>query len=167
MTDEIAAGGQKSLRFTDASNLPKSYWPWLAYKPRLDTGEARLRFALRLDPKARVQHEWRDDATPYVVGPCLRMSEGEIRAGDRLIARIPEATWVHFDIRCQLGDATAGTYSLALRSPAINPVHIAEVPCPGGKRFRSLNWLGFIGLADADAVFYLDDVHLEHTAPDH
>ena len=163
VTDETAAGGRKSLRFTDASNLPKSHWPWFAYRPRFDTGEVRLSFALQLDPKARVQHEWRDDATPYVVGPCLRIGDGEVRAGDRLVARIPEGNWVHFDTRCQLGDAATGTYSLTLRNPATDPVHVAELPCPGGERFRSLNWLGFIGLSDADVVFYLDDIHLGMT----
>lgn len=161
VTEETAASGHHSLKFTDAAGLEKSYWPWLAYKPDLATGDVRLTFALRVGAGAEVQHEWRNKDQPYVVGPSLRIANGELRAGDQLIAPFPVDTWVYVEIRCRLSEDATGTYSLAVGIPGKAPVRAEELPCPGGTRFQSVNWLGFMGLADADAVFYLDDIRLK------
>ncbi len=45
--------------------------------------------------------------------------------------------------------------------PGREPLRETALPCVDGDRFRTLNWLGFIGAADAAATAYLDDIRLD------
>jgi hypothetical protein len=162
VTEKTAAQGRRSLEFADAAKLPKSYWPWLAYRTAITTGRPALRFALCVGPGTDIRHEWRDNSRPYVVGPQLQITDSEVRAGNRLITRIPTDTWILFEIHCTLGSEAEGTYDITVHVPEHEPVTVNRLKCLGGNRFRTLNWLGFICAADADATAYLDDIHLEN-----
>jgi hypothetical protein len=51
-------------------------------------------------------------------------------------------------------------YDLGLRSGEQTLVDAKALPC-GSTAFRSLEWLGFVSLADTAAVFYLDNIRLD------
>jgi hypothetical protein len=91
----------------------------------------------------------------------LDIRNGELWAEDRPLAAIPEATWVRLEIHCALGESATGTYGLTLTAPGAEVIRVTDLACGGGPRFKSLNWLGFIGLADAAVAFYVDDLQLD------
>lgn len=166
VSDETAASGTHSLKFSDAAGQKNRYNPHLFYKPRLTTGTVTGRFALRVEPGAVVVHEWRDAATPLHVGPSLRIDgAGVLWAANKRLAELPQSRWLRFEIMCELGDLAKGTYALTVRLPGrVPPLRFVGLPCSPAA-FTSLRWWGFMADANATAVFFLDDVRLEPGAP--
>jgi len=76
VSDEAAASGQRSLKFTDAPGLKHDWQPHLVYAPRYHRGVARLSFDVRLEPGASFVHEWRDASQPYLIGPSIAIVGG-------------------------------------------------------------------------------------------
>ncbi len=163
VTDEAAAEGRHSLKFTDVPGLDHVFDPHMFYVPRFRAGRARLSFDLRVEPGAIVGHEWRDAASPYRVGPSLRVDAGgKLQAGGKPLADVPTGEWLRIEIVCDLGAKTPGTYDLTLTLPGQPPQTFRQLTC-GSDRFNRLEWLGFVSLANDDSVFYLDNVKLELT----
>jgi len=161
VTDEAAAEGRHSLKFTDAPGLEHVFNPHMFYTPHFTTGRATLSFDLRVDEGAIIAHEWRDAASPYRVGPSLRVdADGRLLAAGKHLADVPPGTWVHIDIVCTLGKHAAGTYDLTLSVPGKGPQAFRQLAC-GSDQFRRLEWLGFVSLAADKAVSYLDNVKLD------
>jgi len=159
ITDETAASGKRSVKFTDAPGLDYIWRPHMFYRPCYSTGTLRLKFDVRVAPGAIFWCEWRDGSTPYKVGPSFRIeADGRLTAGGRELARLPHDQWLHFEVTCPLGK-TAGTYDLAVSIPNEETRRFQKLPL-GNPRFRKLRWLGFISLADANTVFYLDNLDL-------
>ena len=160
VTDEVAATGTRSLKFTDAAGLDRAYNPHLVYSPNLSRGTARARFALRLEPGAVMFHEWRTGGHPYHAGPSVFVDEeGLLKASGKEVAKLDHGTWYRIEIECGLGARRPDTYSVAVKDLESRKVADAIVPL-GDARFRRLNWFGFVANADADAVFYMDDLEL-------
>lgn len=160
VTDEVAASGRHSLKFTDAAGLTHIFNPHLYYQPHLREGVAVASFDLRIEPGAEVAIEWRDAAQPYRVGPSLRISGGTLRAGPQPLLDLPCGAWVHCAVTCALGALATGTYDIAVRVPGGEEQRCSQLPC-GSREFNRLEWLGFVSLADAPVVFYLDNVQLQ------
>ena len=162
MSDETAATGKRSLKFSDAPGQKFSYNPHLFYQPGFTTGTLVGRFALRHETGAVVLHEWRDNASPYKVGPSLRVAaDGALYAGERRLAQLPPGRWVTLEITCALGPAAKETWDLTLTRSGAAPERFAGLPC--GPDFRALHWWGFIANSSAATVFYLDDLSLAPT----
>jgi len=161
VTDETAATGQRSLKFTDAPGLKYAWQPHLYYRPRLRKGVARLSFAVRLEEGADLIHEWRDASQPYRVGPSIRMGpDGEVTAHNKSLMKVPMGKWVHVTIEAPLGKQATASYKMTVDVPGAEPQQFSELPV-GNPNWRSLRWLGFISVADRNTVIYLDDVKLE------
>ncbi len=159
VSEDTAATGKRSLKFSDAPGQKFSYNPHLFYQPGFTTGTLVGRFALRHETGALVLHEWRDNASPYNVGPSLRVTpDGTLYAGERRLAQLPPGAWVTLEITCALGPAAKGTWDLSLSQPGHAPERFAGLPC--GPDFRALHWWGFIANSTTAAVFYLDDLSL-------
>jgi hypothetical protein len=159
VADKRDASGKRSLKFTDVAGMKHIWEPHLYYQPHFELGVVRARFKLWLGAGAIVGHEWRDNSSPYTVGPSL-----QIDGSSRLITRtqvlmtLPREQWITFELRCALGDKASGAYSLSVILPGQKPREFPALPCD--PKFRALEWFGITSMANAGAVFYLDDVDL-------
>ncbi len=161
VTDETAAGGKRSLKVTDAPGLEHIWQPHMVYKPKISKGAVRMSFDLRVEPGVKFWHEWRDASSPYKIGPAVKVEkEGRLIVGGETLAKLPQSEWVHFQIDATLGPKTPGTWTLTVTAPGQEAQTFADLPFARGE-FRKLRWLGFISLADAKTVFYLDNLRLE------
>ena len=161
VTDETAASGKYALKFTDAPGLPKSYWPWLGYKPKVSGTTARFTFDLRLEKGAAVRHEWRTAGNPYKVGPSIAFGDGAVKVGKRTLLRLPVGKWVHIEIISPVREDSSGTFKMTITAPDREPQSFQALPFVSGRQFTELRWLGFIGVADASTAFYIDNVCLD------
>ena len=158
LTDQTATSGRQSLKVTDVSGLKFAYDPHIVYQPDYHRGTAVCRFALRLEPGAVFNHEWRDQANPYRTGPLIWIENGKLRAADQEVTEIPTGEWVRFEVRAGLGRKADGTWTLTVYPPGKPPVHKTGLPC--AKVWKSLNWLGFVSQANHPTAFYLDDIEI-------
>jgi len=160
VTDETAASGKRCLKFQDAAGLERSYNPHLVYQPRMRGGYAEAGFKIRVEPGAVFYHEWRDNASPYRVGPSIWIdAAGRLTAGGKELLVLPQGQWVGIRIECGLGRNSGSSYMLEVTLPD-NSSRTFHLPL-ANKAFRRLEWFGFVSNADADTVVYLDDVKLE------
>ena len=161
VTDEAAATGKRSLKFTDAPGLEHVWNPHVFYQPHFREGRATLSFHLRVEKGAIVSHEWRDATQPYHVGPSIQIDAGgALLANGTRVATVPFGTWVRIQIACGLGKKTSGAYDLTVTLPGEAPKAFRRLAC-GSARFRSLEWLGFVSNAADKTVFYLDNIGLD------
>ncbi|MCF6283825.1 MAG: right-handed parallel beta-helix repeat-containing protein [Candidatus Hydrogenedentes bacterium] len=160
VSDATAASGVRSLKFSDAPGLKVSYNPHLIYAPNLRNGTAHGEFAIRLEPGAVFYHEWRDNRSPYQVGPSLWFRDGKLMVGGKSIADIPADTWVKISIACPLGKLAEGTYDLTVSLPGSDPLRFGNLAC-GTSTFRRLDWFGFVSNAIETVAVFIDDVKVE------
>jgi len=157
VSEEQAASGKRALKFTDAPGLKNVWDPHMFYQPFQNTGTVRVQFRLWLGPGAEPWIEWRSSGYPYAVGPSLKVdARGQLIANGQTLLKLPSQQWVTFDLLCKLGREATGTYDLTVTLPGAQPQPFPGVPCD--PKFRQLAWLGFISLANAESVFYVDDV---------
>ena len=160
VTDESAAGGTRSLKFTDAPGLDHAYNPHLVYAPHFRSGTAVSGCALRIEPGTVFYHEWRDNRNPYRAGPGLWINAGgELSAGGKVLATVPFNQWFRLRIECPLGQHANGAYSLTLTLAGQVPQRFDALPC-GDPAFRRLDWFGFVSNATESTALYLDDLTL-------
>jgi len=161
VSDAIAAGGRRSLKFTDAPGLTHSWQPHLYYHPRFNKGIVRLSYDLRLEPGAIFVHEWRDAASPYLVGPSITVdTSGQLSASSKSLMSVPIGSWIHFEFVAGLGKQATGTYDLTV-TPQGQAGRKFEGLSVGKRGWNRLAWLGFISLANNKTVMYLDNLKLE------
>jgi hypothetical protein len=159
VTDEMAAAGKRSLRFTDAPGLDQTWNPHIFYSPNQNEGLATCSFDLRLEPGADVWHEWRDNASPYRVGPSLGINAaGKLKAANQELIVIPRSQWVHFEIVSGLGKKAEGTWSLTVTVAGQAPRRFEKLPC--NPKWNRLQWMSFVSNATERTVFYLDNLRL-------
>jgi len=159
VTDEAAAAGKHSLKFTDATALEHVFNPHMFYTPRFRQGLAVLQFDVRMETGAVLGHEWRDSARPYRVGPSLRIDSGKLSVAGKPLTDIPTGTWVHVEISCGLGQQASGTWDLVVTLPDQPPQAFRSLAC-GDPKFNRLEWLGLVSLAADKTVMYADNVAL-------
>ena len=161
ITDETAASGKHSLKITDAPGLEHVWEPHLIYSPAINTGPARFRFALRVEPGAIFWTEWRDHSSPYKVGPSVHVEkDGRVVVGADTLLTLPHGQWVRFQIDATLGRKTDGKWTLTVTLPGKAAQTFKDLPF-GKADFRKLRWIGVMSMAAEKAVTYLDDLALE------
>ncbi|HEX8235792.1 MAG TPA: right-handed parallel beta-helix repeat-containing protein [Abditibacteriaceae bacterium] len=157
VTEETAASGKRSLKFTDAAGQQHAFNPHVWYSPGFKSGRVAASFDLRLEPGAVMYHEWRDNASPYHAGPSLRvLGDGSLLAAGRTLTKLPHGQWVHFEIDYELGGST--TYNLRIRVPGQQEQSFNNLIAASS--LKSLHWFGFVADANEAAVFYLDNVQI-------
>jgi len=161
VSDEEAAGGKHSLKFTDAPGQEYSWQPHMRYAPRISKGTVRLSFDVLLREGAVLTEEWRDwRPNPYQVGPSLTFRAGdELTASGKPIATAPVGKWMHVEILCPIGRKAAGKYDVTVTVAGGEPVQVRGIEMPAGP-LPQLNWLGFISDADTATALYVDNVKL-------
>jgi hypothetical protein len=159
VTDELAAQGRQSLKFTDAPGQKYSFNPHLWYSPHLVAGKVRGSFDVRIEPGAIGHFEWRDySGGGYRIGPSLRIEgDGKLLSGSRLLGKVPLSRWLRIEVACGLGDTANGKWTLRY-GPSSGELTQIELTCD--PQFRKLDWVGFIADATMAAVFYVDNVKI-------
>lgn len=162
VTNETALSGRQSLKFTDAPGQRARYNPHLHYRPNSTEGTLAGSFAVRVEPGAVLYHEWRDNNSPYRVGPSLRIeADGALTTNGKTLMTLPHGNWVRFEIVCALGEKATGRYEMTVRLPGrVPPRRFNNLACGSGVQFTSVHWWGFVSDADTATAFYLDDVRL-------
>jgi len=156
VTDEAAASGKQSLRFTDAAGLEQTYAPYVTYPLEVESGVLHAGFDLRPEPGAVFAYEWRDDPYQYHLGPRLQVdAQGWLSANGKRLVQLEHGRWVRIDLQCGLGPQATGTYDLTLRLPGAEPQVHRQLAC--APEFESLACIVLMSLADAPTVFYLDN----------
>jgi len=162
VTEETAAGGARSLKIRDAAGLRHIFNPHLVYLPTYTRGVARMSFDLRLEAGVDMFHEWRSwEAQPYRVGPTFGIREGKLFLGGKEAMRLPVGRWFRVEIVAKVGQDADGVWELAVTVPGAAPRRFEALP-NGSPAFANLTWVGWSSMADAETVFYLDNVKLRN-----
>jgi len=157
VTDQTAASGKRSLRFTDAAGLKQVYAPYITYPLEVESGVLRAGFDLRLEPGAIFVYGWRDDPYTYNLGPRLSIdAQGWLSANGQRLIQLPRSQWLRIDLQCGLGPQATGTYDLTLRLPDAEPQVHRQLSCSA--KFKNLACVVVMSLANGPSVFHLDNV---------
>jgi len=163
VSDEQAAGGKHSLKFVDGPGQKHPFNPHVFFRTRFREGALRGRFALWIDENTTFLYQWRDYGPgKYHRGPTVQVRPGgKIVLGNRPLLSIPFRTWVRFEVTCALGDAAAAHgWTLKVTIPG-NDAPTVFHNLPTEKRFRALDWVGFVASGALDTRFYVDDIAIE------
>ncbi|MBI5691443.1 MAG: right-handed parallel beta-helix repeat-containing protein [Verrucomicrobia bacterium] len=161
ITAEVAASGRQSLRVVDAAGLERDYHPHFVYKPSLLAGRVRVAMDLRVENGAQPWFECRDAASPYRVGPSVRVDgQGRLLAGKRVLLTVPTGAWVRIEATFQAGRGGPGTYDLIVGLPGGETRRFDALPF-GHREFQRLQWFGFMSMAKAAATYYVDNLAIE------
>lgn len=161
VTDEAAASGKHSLKFTDAAGQQYSFNPHMVFSPNFQKGVMAGSFDLRVEAGAFAVVEWRDAANPYHVGPSIYVEpDGRVLSQGKELGRVEHGQWFHYEVACGLGDQANGTWSLRFGPLGNQEIQrFDNLPC--SPEFQELRWLGFVSNAVEAAVFYVDNILLK------
>jgi len=164
VTDETAATGRHCVKITDAPGLKQIWQPHLFARMNCHEGRVRNTFALRLEPGANVNFEWRDwSKAEYQTGPQFRLNKGTLRIGAKELMDVPYHQWMLFEVSAGLGAADTGKWDLKVTTPHQPAREFKELSF-GSPQFKTLTWIGFSSNANEKTVFYLDDFEVDATA---
>jgi hypothetical protein len=108
-------------------------------------------------------HEWRDDASPYRVGPSFWIRNGKLSVGGKELLGLPSGQWIHFEVAAKVGEKSDPTWSLAVTVSG-QPAQLFNELGNGSADWQQLDWLGFVSQADAKTAFHLDNLELTNRA---
>jgi len=163
ISEDSAASGKRSLKVSDVAGLQHAFNPHFYFRPGHTRGTTRCAFDVRVEPGAFFFHEWRDDASPYRVGPSLTIHGGKLRASGKELLEIPASTWAKIEIRAGLGPDSTGTWTLTVTLPGQAPKVFSDL-LNRSPDWKKIDWLGFCSQAQDATAFYLDNLEL---APGH
>ena len=160
VTDQVAASGKKSLRITDAPGLQFDYNPHFFYTPNHTEGVSKSSFDIRVEDGVIMYHEWRDNSTPYRVGPSFWIRGGQLTVADKPLVAMPPGEWVHIEVAAGLGAKSTGTWELAVKLPGEALQRFSDLKCD--PKWKSLTWCGFSSCANAKVIYYVDNLELSN-----
>jgi len=162
VTDETAALGNHSLKFTDADGLRYPYNPHLVYSPNHESGTTHCAFDMRIEAGVEINYEWRDwRATRYSVGPSLWIKGNQLQVEGKTIMELPVGQWVHFAIAADLGKDNSGLWTLVVTLPGQAPKMFSRLKNEN-PTFEQITWLGFVSNATTKTVFYIDNLQIDN-----
>lgn len=163
VSEDVAAGGRRSLKLTDAPGLQHRFNPHFYYLPRHEEGVVRCSFDLRVEPGVEFFHEWRDAAAPYRSGPSVWVAGGQLSVQGQALIAIPPGQWVHLEIAAALGSQATGTWELTVSIPGQPPRRFPGLA--SNPEWKRLEWLGFVSNGEGKTALYLDNVALTKATP--
>ncbi|MBE0540045.1 MAG: right-handed parallel beta-helix repeat-containing protein, partial [Verrucomicrobia bacterium] len=166
VTEETAAAGKRSVKITDAPDLPQTWLPLLVYSTEYAKGVVSNSFDLRVEKASVIAYEWRGGGG---TGPRFNIREARLRLIGGTTMELPENQWVRFEIASGVGPDSTGTWSLTVTVPG-QPPRVFKNLANANPAFKTLTWAGFISDANAVTSYYLDNFTLNArpagTAPD-
>ncbi|MCC6444793.1 MAG: right-handed parallel beta-helix repeat-containing protein [Armatimonadetes bacterium] len=156
VSDDTAASGKHSLKFTDAKAEANDWIPCITYMLDWGSGTVEAGFDLRWEPGAVFVYEWRDHPHTYHNGPYLQVdASGQLSANAKPLLKLPSVQWVRFDISYTIGKGRHA-YDLTVKLPGKAPQRFKNLPC--SPEFDWLNCAVIASMADDPSVFYIDNL---------
>ena len=157
-----AGGSSRYLKLQDAPDLDQFYNPHFYYVPGYSNGVTRLSFDFRVEETSVWFMDWRDNSSPYRVGPKLSGVGGKLVVPGGGEIEVPVGEWIHVQMTAGLGDDFTGTWELVVTVPDKEPIRFEKLKQPG-KGIRRLDWLGFCSTAKDVTTLGLDNIELTNS----
>ena len=159
VTDQNAAGGRHSLRFTDGPGQKASYTPHIYYRRTYREGTLVGSFDVFVDAQAEVSYQWRQYGKDYTTGPQILIEPGgHVTHDGKQLMTIPIGQWIRFELRWKLGDAVDGRFDLTVTPAKATPQHFNALPCDSN--FQRFDWVGFVSRSKNASVHYIDNIQI-------
>ena len=159
---DASAPGSRCLQFNDSPTFANRFEPYMFTRLNHMRGTSVASFAVRIDDKAEFIHEWRDEASPYLIGPSLRITPQGVEVAGKVLAPARPGSWLQLRITAQVG--AASTWQLQV-TDAEGKVYTATALPPKSPGWRSLQWLGFISNAAVISATCLANVDIRNDGP--
>ncbi|MGE5531842.1 MAG: hypothetical protein ACM3VW_06995, partial [Bacteroidota bacterium] len=153
VTDQAAAAGLRSLKFTDTES--GSFFPFMhrSVTP-FQQGRARLDFDLRVDGAdclMEIRHEGKG------AGPAVRFAaDGKLSASGKDLGTFPLSQWLHAQVDFAIGTEKP-SYTLTLTQPGQAPSILKDLPY-ATDWFFLCDSVYFVGSGEKPGTFSLDNV---------
>lgn len=173
VSEEVAATGKKSLKFTKIAGLKYGFQPHVcSTSNRYASG--KIRFACDVLNSAEHPAEchlglrdYTKKGREYLDGPTLTVqADGAVVASGKTLASVPLGKWLHMEIQLDLGSggaAASKTFRLTLAVAGANEQVFDALPY-ANREFSQLTWFGFSSVGKPGSVFYVDNIHLDQSA---
>jgi hypothetical protein len=137
--------------------LAKSYNPHFNYDVNFAEGTIANTFALRIEPDAYLDFEWRDwSGGDYITGPHFGVRNRKLTGPNETSMDLPANQWVKIEIIAGIGNNFTGKWDLKVTVPGQTPRNFKGLPF-AKPNFKKLTWIGFTSSATIKTAFYLDD----------
>ncbi|NQT51653.1 chitobiase/beta-hexosaminidase C-terminal domain-containing protein, partial [bacterium] len=159
-SDEQAATGTRSLKFTDGPGQQYPFNPHVYYRCRFDEGQMVGRFAIRLDAAAQFRYQWRHYEGGYHEGPTVFIAPGgKVQHDGKTLVTVPVGQWVRFEVSCGVGDDATGKYAMKVWRPGAKAPKVFD-GLAHSPEFTRLDWVGFVPNDQRECVVYVDDIEV-------
>lgn len=159
VTDERAYSGKHSLMLQGSSRVEFPYDPHFFYVTNYRDGHTTVRFHLYIEPNYCLTTEWRDDDSPYHVGPSISIRDGKLWVAGRNVATLPYDTWVSLTMSAEEGLKSPRVWHLELQQDDTPPLRWTF--SEADRRWHKLDWIGFFSACRSDSKAFLDDITVE------
>ena len=156
VTDQMAAGGERCLKVTDAPGLSNRFNPHFYYEPDAREGIVHCSFDLRLGEGVEMIHTWRGKTG---TGPRFLIQNGSLQVAGSKLLDVPGDRWMRIDVVTGLGSVSTTTWELTVTPRGGEAQHFADLRY-ADPNYQTLGYLGFISNASDKSVFYLDNIEL-------
>jgi hypothetical protein len=161
VTDQQAAGGERSLKFVDGPGQQHGYTPHVYYECRFREGRMVGAFDLCVDEAMSFSYQWRHYEDGYRQGPSVSVLPGGIVSHNgRELLKIPTGQWVRFEVGCMLGEQPTGQFRLRVGLPG-EPAPRTFPALSHDADFQRLDWVGFVAKADRKATCFVDNIQVQ------
>jgi hypothetical protein len=154
-SDSTAPGG-RCLRLNEDPSRPNAYDPYVVALLKHEQGTTVGEFSLKIDANTNFVHEWRDNNSPYKVGPSIIVTRSGIWAGGKVVAPVTVGQWVTIKITASLA-GTGTTWSMDVRSASGTTTAVRNLPF-GTAGWGKLHWLGFVSYAKVSSSLCLANI---------
>jgi hypothetical protein len=167
VSDKIAAGGKRSLRFASAPGVAEQ--PAIYYEVNYAAGVAVFSADFRIDghEPASFSIDPRQHATTrlgalmkdFVSGPQLTVdANGDLRSGKEVLTPLPLDQWFTIRLRMELGAKAPKQSDLTVTVRGGAPQHFKAAYL--SSEFTHLDRVAIADLAPAKSVFYMDNLSI-------
>lgn len=165
VSDDTAASGKHSLKFTDGDPARFIHEPEVMYHVKLDEGIVVCAFDVRLEPGAILRCDLRGRKNVMAIGAMLVFTaDGRLEVNNKALTDVPRGQWFHVAVTVGVGDAADGTLDLAVTLPDGAQRLFDDIPYLSGD-FDALVKVSFLSFAKDKTVFYLDNVSIKPRPP--
>jgi hypothetical protein len=152
---KTGAPGGRCLEFADDAVAVNSWEPYAYGKLNHTSGTTTVEFKLYTDAGTNFIHEWRDNASPYRIGPSFRITASGVQVAGTTLAFTPNQ-WLNVKVTAGVG-AKAGMWNIEVTDALGTIKRISNIPVvtAGWKNFM---WMGMISDAKVASKSCLSNV---------
>lgn len=150
----------RCLFFHDGvAGVSNRFDPHMYLPVSMKSGKVRVGFSVILDNETEFIHEWRDDSTPYRVGPNISLSSRGLFVNGKRLASLQTHHPINVSITTELRQPME--WMLEVQVDGGNTKLWKALPAAHGS-VSSFEWIGFISNGVAPASTCLKELEIEH-----